>query len=283
MAYNEHLLVELIAEGELTHGEIAERVGASRRTVWSIANGRTRPDLQQEIADTVQGHRAATVRLAAKHMRSLLKKQIEVALEDSGETARKAREFLLKHFMQILSDEPAQAVEKRRARLDEKYQIQVEQDYDRRQKDQPLNWIADETTTATAFTTDLSADRRDLSADRRDGTNSTDGYDHDNGDGVRPEANTQHSTRNNQGPSEDNGDGNGDGSLPRNALKARKRYGHGDGHGADNDKGGPDDAAPECVKPDPYGRLPGETIIEASRRHRREVSEAILAEYDDES
>ena len=271
MAYNEHLLVELIAEGELSHGQIAERVGASRRTVWSIANGRTRPDLQQEIADTVQGHRAATVRMAAKHMRSLLKKQIEVALEDSGETARKAREFLLKHFMQILSDEPAQAVEKRRARLDEKYQIQVERDYDRRQEDQPLNWIADETTTdtATAFTTDS--------------TDSTDGYGNDDDNDMRPEANTQHSTRNNQGPSEDNGDGNGDGSLPRNALKARKRYGHGDGHGADNDKGGPDDAAPECVKPDPYGRLPGETIIEASRRHRREVSEAILAEYDDES
>ena len=278
MAYNEHLLVELIAEGELTHGQIAERVGASRRTVWSIANGRTRPDLQQEIADTVQGHRAATVRLAAKHMRSLLKKQIEVALEDSGETARKAREFLLKHFMQILSDEPAQAVEKRRARLDEKYQIQVERDYDRRQEDQPLNWIADETTTdtATAFTTDLSADRRD-------GTNSTDGYGH--GDGVRPEANTQHSTRNNQGPSEDNGDDNdnGDGALPRNALKARKGYDNGDGHDADNGKDGSDDSAPDCVKVDPYGRLPGETIIEASRRHRREVSEAILAEYDEES
>jgi len=281
MAYNEHLLVELVAEGELTHGEIAERVGASRRTVWSIANGRTRPDLQQEIADTVQGHRAATVRLAAKHMRSLLKKQIEVALEDSGETARKAREFLLKHFMQILSDEPAQAVEKRRARLDEKYQIQVERDYDRRQEDQPLNWIADETTTdtATAFTTDLSADRRDLSADRRDSTNSTDGY--DNGDGVRPEANTQHSTRNNQGPSEDNG--NGDGALPRNTPKARKGYDNGDGHGADNGKDGPDDSAADGVKVDPYGRLPGETIIEASRRHRREVSEAILAEYDEES
>ncbi|MDP6046892.1 MAG: winged helix-turn-helix domain-containing protein, partial [Phycisphaerae bacterium] len=120
MKYDEDLLVELIADGELSHGEIAEQVGASRRTVWSIANGRSRPDLQQEIADTVEGYRQATIRLAAKHMQPLLLKQIKVALEGQGETARKAREFLLKNFMQALADEPAAAVEKRRARLAEK-------------------------------------------------------------------------------------------------------------------------------------------------------------------
>ncbi len=78
MPYDENLLVELIADSELTHGDIAERVGVSRRTVWLIANGRSRPDLQQQIADTVEGYRQAAIRLAAKHMRALLEKQIQL-------------------------------------------------------------------------------------------------------------------------------------------------------------------------------------------------------------
>jgi DNA-binding XRE family transcriptional regulator len=128
---NEDLLVELIADSELTHGEIAERVGVSRRTVWLIANGRSRPDLQQQIADTVEGYRQAAIRLAAKHMRVLLEKQIQVALADNGETSRKAREFLLKNFMNALGDEPARSVEKRRTRLAEKKQVQADLKYER--------------------------------------------------------------------------------------------------------------------------------------------------------
>ena len=112
MKYDEDLLVELIADGELSHGEIAEQVGASRRTGWSIANGRSRPDLQQEIADTVEGYRQATIRLAAKYMQPLLLKQIKVALEGQGETARKCREFLIKTFMLAVPDQAAKAEEK---------------------------------------------------------------------------------------------------------------------------------------------------------------------------
>jgi DNA-binding XRE family transcriptional regulator len=129
--YDEDLLVELVADSELTHGEIAQRVGVSRRTVWLIANGRSRPDLQQQIADTVEGYRQAAIRLAAKHMRVLLEKQIQVALADNGETSRKAREFLLKNFMNVLSDEPARSVEKRRTRLAEKKQVQADLKYER--------------------------------------------------------------------------------------------------------------------------------------------------------
>jgi len=128
--YDEDLLVELIAESELTHGEIAQRVGVSRRTVWLIANGRSRPDLQQQIADTVEGYRQAAIRLAARHMRVLLEKQIQVALADNGETSRKAREFLLKNFMNVLDEAPARAVEKRRTRLAEKKQVQADLNYE---------------------------------------------------------------------------------------------------------------------------------------------------------
>jgi len=104
---NQDMLVELIAEGELTHGQIAERVGVSRRTVWKIANGLSRPDLQRKIAATVEGYRQAAIRAAARHMKALIEKQVEVALEGDGETARKCREFLLKTFMLAIPDQAA--------------------------------------------------------------------------------------------------------------------------------------------------------------------------------
>jgi len=107
MAYDEDLLVELIACGDVTHSEIANRVGVSRRTVWQIANNQSRPDLQRKIADTVESYRQATIRMAARHMQKLLKKHIEVALEGDGETARKSREFLLKTFLTAPPPEPA--------------------------------------------------------------------------------------------------------------------------------------------------------------------------------
>ena len=153
MKYDEDLLVELIADAELTHTEIAERVGISRRTVWLIANGRSRPDLQQQIADTVQGYRQAAIRTAAKYMQPILMKQIEVALEGEGETSRKAREFLLKNFMTILADQPAQAVEKRRNQLNEKRLNQADQEYEKN--------LADEREVAQALQREFECDYED--------------------------------------------------------------------------------------------------------------------------
>ena len=109
MTYDEDLLVELIACGDVSQTEIAERVGVSRRTVWRIAHGHSRPDLQQKIADTVEGFRRETIRMAAKWMKPLLAKQIKVALEGDGETSRKSREFLLKTFMIVLPEQAAKA------------------------------------------------------------------------------------------------------------------------------------------------------------------------------
>jgi hypothetical protein len=109
---NEDMLVKLIADGELSHGAIAQRVGVSRHTVWRIANGISRPDLQLKIAAAVEGYRQAAIRLAARWMKPLLEKQIEVALESDGETARKCREFLIKTFMLAVPDQAAKTQEK---------------------------------------------------------------------------------------------------------------------------------------------------------------------------
>ena len=106
---NEDMLVALIADGELSHRLIAERVGVSRRTVWRIANGLSRPDLQRKIAAAVEGYRQAAIRVAARHMKALIEKQVEVALSSDGETARKCREFLIKTFMLAIPDQAVKA------------------------------------------------------------------------------------------------------------------------------------------------------------------------------
>ncbi len=104
---NQDMLVELIAAAEFSQRRIAEIVGVSRRTVWRIANGFSRPDLQRRIAAVVEGYRQAAIRSAARHMKALLEKQVQVALEGDGETARKCREFLLKTFMLAIPDQTA--------------------------------------------------------------------------------------------------------------------------------------------------------------------------------
>ena len=118
MIYDEDLLVELIACGDVSQIEIAERVGVSRRTVWRIASGLSRPDLQTKIAATVEGYRQAAIRLAARFMTPLLKKQIEVALEGDGETSRKCREFLLKTFMLAVPQQAVKTAAKREPNRD---------------------------------------------------------------------------------------------------------------------------------------------------------------------
>ena len=107
--YNEDLLVELIADGRLTQGQIAEKVGISRRTVWRIEHGLSRPELQRKIAAVMEGYRQAAIRAAARHMTNLIEKQVQVAMSGDGETARKCREFLLKTLMLSIPEQASKA------------------------------------------------------------------------------------------------------------------------------------------------------------------------------
>jgi hypothetical protein len=104
--YDDDMMIELIACGELSHAKIAEKVGVSRQTVWQIASGQSRPELQWKITAAADGIRQAAIRHAGRFTEALLEKQAEVALGD-GETARKAREFLLKMLLITLPDQAA--------------------------------------------------------------------------------------------------------------------------------------------------------------------------------
>ena len=97
--YDDDLLVRLIAAGELTHAQIARRVGLSQDMVQRIASGRSRPGLQERIADLTRLYHVAARRLAAKWLKALLSKHIKNGIEGSGETARKCREFAINKFL----------------------------------------------------------------------------------------------------------------------------------------------------------------------------------------
>lgn len=91
--HDEDLLVDLLAAGELGCPEIARRTGFSRTQVWRIAKGQTRPDLQERIR--LRRPHSQALQASQDYIRPLLLTQLRVALETKGETARKAREYLL--------------------------------------------------------------------------------------------------------------------------------------------------------------------------------------------
>lgn len=106
--YDDNLLVELLGRGEMTEENIAETVGISRSTVWRVANGLTRPELQSRIQAVVDGMLTEARRSGARWMRKLLARQISEGLEGQGETARKCREYVLNKLMDNTSDTPLQ-------------------------------------------------------------------------------------------------------------------------------------------------------------------------------
>ncbi|MFW5840277.1 MAG: helix-turn-helix domain-containing protein [Planctomycetota bacterium] len=97
--FDEDRLVELLAEGQLSQVRIAEQVGICQGTVSRIASGQIRPDLARRVEQLRARRLDQAVHLAEQHARSLLVKQLQVAIQEQGETARKAREYLLGHLL----------------------------------------------------------------------------------------------------------------------------------------------------------------------------------------
>ena len=95
MNYDDDKMVELIAAGELTPGEIAKRLGVNRVTVWRIIHGKSRPDLQGRLDDAVIGYVVEARRVGVRWLRKLIEKHAAVGFECEGETARKCREFVI--------------------------------------------------------------------------------------------------------------------------------------------------------------------------------------------
>jgi len=93
--YDDELVVELIARGNLSYRRIAERVGVSPSTIRTIARGDSRPDLQERIAAVTGGIRKEAHRLGARWLKGLLAQHIRDGLEGTGAHARKCREFAM--------------------------------------------------------------------------------------------------------------------------------------------------------------------------------------------
>ena len=96
--YDDDRLVELIAAGKISNAKIALEIGVSKSMVSRIARGEARPDLQPRIGALVRSRREEFDRLGATLLKPVLVKQARVALEGDGETARKAREYIIDTF-----------------------------------------------------------------------------------------------------------------------------------------------------------------------------------------
>ena len=94
--YDEDMLVQLLAEGQISYRKIAEKVGVSPSTVSAIARGVKRRDLTDRVDSLVADGIRRMKRLVSSCSRAVMARQIKLALEGDGEPARKAREFILR-------------------------------------------------------------------------------------------------------------------------------------------------------------------------------------------
>ena len=93
--YDDNEMVELIATSGLSNRQIAEKLSCDYQTVWRIATGRGRKDLQPRIQKAIAAHRAAAHRTAARYLDTMLGLQIKHAVEGTGEFARKCRQYVI--------------------------------------------------------------------------------------------------------------------------------------------------------------------------------------------
>ena len=103
--YDDYLLVELIARSDLSHREIARRVGIHHRTVWAVANGQTRPDLQPLIRQARSGIWQALNGRVISTLEMLAKQHIAVGMSEHNELGRKCREYIMDLVWDWLPDD----------------------------------------------------------------------------------------------------------------------------------------------------------------------------------
>ena len=99
--YDDDLLVQLIARGDMNHQTIGQQVGLSKRMVSRIACGQRRHDLQMRIQATVEEFRRQAYRLGARSMVNVVAKHIKDGLNEEAEPshARRCREFAMNKFL----------------------------------------------------------------------------------------------------------------------------------------------------------------------------------------
>ncbi len=105
-SFDRHLAVEIIAAGQFTLSQIADRLGIHKTAAWRIATGRSHPELQPLIREAQQHYRDRARRIGTKWAAQIVTKQIKVGLEDDGWVGLRARQDLLDRF---LSPEPEAA------------------------------------------------------------------------------------------------------------------------------------------------------------------------------
>ena len=93
--YDDGRLVEMLAGGEWTYGEIGQALGLTAGHVGRIARGERRPRVMAEVRARVAAALAEARRVGVRWCRALMERHVEVGLGGKGETARKCREFVL--------------------------------------------------------------------------------------------------------------------------------------------------------------------------------------------
>jgi len=103
--YDEQVLVDLLARGDLSYAKIAEELGVSTTLVAKIARGEARADLQPRIRAAVDCFRKEAGRLGARWLKHLVTKHIRDGLEGSSEMARKCREYAMDRFFKAQDED----------------------------------------------------------------------------------------------------------------------------------------------------------------------------------
>lgn len=100
-AYDDDLLVELIARGDMSCRAIAEQVGLGKQMISRVARGERRPELQSRIQAVVDEYHRRARRLGARSLVNLVARHVRAGLDEKAdpEHARKCREFAINKFL----------------------------------------------------------------------------------------------------------------------------------------------------------------------------------------